>query len=319
MLDISVVICTYNCSNILADCLRNIAQQDMPPELYEIIVIDNNSTDNTKEVIKQIISEYRSHNWHYIFEPHQGLSLARNRGLLEAKGSIIVYVDDDAFVKPAWLRCLVKPFEEPDVFAVGGRIDLVFPYAPPKWLGDHFRGGLSEYRPMSDEVYNVTHIFQLPFGANMAFRKEGLLLVGGFDTELGRCGGQLLGGEETKLLAKIFNFGWKIVIQPQAVVEHMVPHKRMEKSYFYKLEKASLSQHLRFIKSLSFIPKIFFAIYFLVELILDALRFALKMIAFPKDERRFIMTFKLYRTYYKMMFTTNCIFNRREDKMEILN
>ncbi len=138
---ISAVVCAYNRASILRRMLESFFQQNYLNEIeYELIVVDNNSSDGTRRVV----GEYLEHpQCRYIFEERQGLSVARNRGGAEGKGDIVAFLDDDVIVDKDWLKRLQECFEETKADVVGGRVYLIVEKEPPKWLGPEFRMFLS--------------------------------------------------------------------------------------------------------------------------------------------------------------------------------
>jgi glucosyl-dolichyl phosphate glucuronosyltransferase len=229
---ISVAICTYNNAAKLAMALESLKGMVYPQGLeYEILVIDNNSKDETKQVV-----ESYAHVWgprlRYIFEPTQGLSHARNRAMKEAAGDVISYVDDDIKADPQWLSAIGAAFQKYAAAAVvGGKSYLVFPSSPPAWLSARCELILSRL-DYGDQAIVGTD--QDLFGVNFSIRKEWLQRVGGFDTSLGRCGRSLVSGEESDLLKRIRARGGIAVYEPAAVVGHIVPAERLKMRWFLR-------------------------------------------------------------------------------------
>jgi glycosyltransferase involved in cell wall biosynthesis len=227
---ISVAICTYNNAAKLAVALESLKDMACPPGLdYEILVIDNNSSDETKDVVEQ----YR-HVWgprlRYVFEPNQGLSHARNRAMKEAAGDILSYIDDDIKADAHWLSAVAGAFERyADAAVVGGRSYLLFPSNPPVWLSDKCQLLLSRLDYGDEAIVGTEEDL---FGLNFSVRKAWLERVGGFNTSLGRCGRSLLSGEESDLLKRIRALGGIAVYEPAAVVGHIVPPERMRIRWF---------------------------------------------------------------------------------------
>ena len=118
----SVIICTYNRVGLLSGALESIGHQKFDNKKFEIIVVDNNSTDYSKSLVESFIKKYP--NTRYIIEPHQGLSFARNRGWMEARGEYVAYIDDDARAEKNWLEVALMCFKEiqPEPKVVGGPI-----------------------------------------------------------------------------------------------------------------------------------------------------------------------------------------------------
>ena len=228
---ISVVVCTYNRAAVLERMLDSFFAQAGADECsHELIVVDNNSADDTREVAARF---ERFEGFRYVFEQRQGLSVARNRGVAEASGEIVAFLDVDVIVDKGWLRNLQGCFDESGAEAVGGRSYLVFEREPPTWLTAELRISLSEV-DLGRERKTVEGGQRL-YGLNMAFRKATLERVGGFDEQLGRRGKGLLGGEETVVFGRIAEQGGKIVYEPGAVVGHIVDKERTSWDYFKRL------------------------------------------------------------------------------------
>ena len=115
---ITVIICTYNRCDLLKSVMETLIDQKLPPDYYELIIVDNNSNDSTKEFVQKFTVQNSKYNIRYILEPNQGLSHARNRGWKEAKGEYVAYTDDDCKIPPEWLTVAKNTIEKysPDVF-----------------------------------------------------------------------------------------------------------------------------------------------------------------------------------------------------------
>lgn len=228
----SVVICTYNRANLLADSIRAVQMQDFPEKDYEILVIDNNSRDNTKEIVASAAkcSKVRIR---YIFEDRQGLSYARNTGIEQSSGEIVAFVDDDIDAADDWLKSIISAFESIDVVAAGGPIRPVWPFEKPAWLSEKWQGffTINEY-PQAKEKGEF-HPPHYPWGANMAFRRDAIIRAGMFSTDLGRVGTSLLSCEEKSLFQKIYSTGGKVAFAPAAVIHHKIPADRLNKLWLY--------------------------------------------------------------------------------------
>jgi glycosyltransferase involved in cell wall biosynthesis len=232
---ISVIVCTYNRAHTLRRMLeRFFSQQDLNRLDHEIIIVDNNSTDDTPQVAKEFSN--RS-GLCYVLEGRQGLSFARNRGIAEAAGDFVSFLDDDVLVDPRWLVNLQKCLDETHADAVGGRVELNFQAPPPPWLGPLFRMHLAELDLAPTRMVGLDRFGYS--GCNVTFRKQALQNVGGFDETLGRTGTQLRCYEETVVLYRIQSKEGKLVYDPAVRVEHLVGPERMTWPYFKRL---SLSQ-----------------------------------------------------------------------------
>ena len=226
----SVIICTYNRSDLLKESLLSVCKQDLANDQYEIVVVDNNSSDNTRQIVLDVAASSKV-KISYIFEKRQGLSFARNSGIEAAQGEIAVFTDDDIEAEPQWLRETVAAFCNPEIACVGGPIRPLWPFEKPQWLKKEREGFLtiSEF-----EATRETGRFSYPnypWGANIAFRKSVFSEVGVFPTELGRIGASLLSNEELDLCYRIEKAGYTISFAPQAVIHHKIPAQRMTKNW----------------------------------------------------------------------------------------
>ncbi|MCP4594302.1 MAG: glycosyltransferase [bacterium] len=231
---ISVIVCTYNRADLLARMLASFFEQSCLGDVdHELVVVDNNSSDDTRVTVEALQPRPTLH---YVFEARQGLSCARNRGVKEARGEIIVFLDDDVIVSDRWLEHIRACFDESGADAVGGRSYLVFEGDVPTWIRARFRRVLSEVDlgPTRQFVSDVARLA----GLNLGFRKSALMAAGEFDEGLGRTGGVLLGGEEAVMLRRVRAAGGVIAYDPDAVVGHITPQERLTWSYFAKLAAA---------------------------------------------------------------------------------
>ncbi|WP_312562785.1 glycosyltransferase [Anaerospora sp.] len=229
MIDISVIICAYNREQLLQDTLLACDKLFLDINA-EIIVVDNNSTDNTKQVVEDWMSALPQSPLQkfYLFEARQGLSHARNTGITNARGRIIAFLDDDAIPSENWLSNIYKAFTKyPDALALGGKILPNFEVPRPDWLAPKHETFLSIMDLGStDQEYPAG---KFPFGANMAFRKE-VFKTTLFPTNLGRKGNSLLSGEETALFQDVARQG-KIYYIPDIRVVHFIPKERLTKEW----------------------------------------------------------------------------------------
>lgn len=228
---ISVIVCTYNRRSSLKATLASLAQMTLPADFrWELIVVDNNSKDDTAAVVKEFAAT-SGLKVRYVFEGRQGLSYARNMGIQEASGDIMAFTDDDITFNSLWLHQLSQVFEEPDCLAAGGRILPVWSSAKPRWFYEErplsLRGVIGHF-DLGDEICETT---TAPFGANMAFRKEAFSRYGLFRTDLGRKGKALINGEETELCQRLIQAKEKITYTPRAIVYHPVLKEHTQKKY----------------------------------------------------------------------------------------
>ena len=229
-MDASIIICTYNRAESLHETLNALSSQRTNPNCrWEVIVVDNNSKDHTR----QVVEEFRQH-WPYLryeFEGKQGLSHARNHGINVAQGDVTLFTDDDVLPEPDWLETVLTGLEKYHADACGGFIAPIWERPPPEWLTERFYGFLAVRTERSDD-YPIIKSSEAPFGANMAIRQNVFERVGPFDTNRGRRGHVLASGEDGEMFERILAAGFKAVFLGQARVHHKVEAFRLTKRYF---------------------------------------------------------------------------------------
>jgi glycosyltransferase involved in cell wall biosynthesis len=231
MLEISVIICTYNRSNYLRQAIQSLAEQTLDRDSFEVIVVDNRSTDNTKDIVTKEF-EHLS-NLKYVYEPQQGLTYARNTGWKSAKTKYIAYLDDDAIASSGWLENILKAFAiSPKIGCVGGKIVPLWEDLRPEWLPDSLLCYLA-ILDMSEDALLLTD-GQYVFGANMSFDVAALQSVGGFDPELGRKGNNLLSNEELIVQKRLRIIGFECYYDSRVDIVHQIQSSRLTPDWFYQ-------------------------------------------------------------------------------------
>ncbi len=234
---LSVIICTYNREKYIGPLLESIAANALPQSEYEIILVDNNCTDNTHQVCDAFVSAHPGIRFRYVKETEQGLSAARNKGIKEAKGDILVYVDDDALVDSHYLRDYAEWFAaHPQTMACGGPIMPLYETQEPKWMTPYTKALLTAWMDYGDKVRTYPK-GRYPGGGNAAYRKEVFDKVGLFNTNLGRKGGNLMGSEEKDIFDKMRVMGMEILYLPTPVLHHIIPQAKLETDYFNRLTR----------------------------------------------------------------------------------
>jgi glycosyltransferase involved in cell wall biosynthesis len=228
---LSVVLSTYNRGDLLTDALQSVlAQKDSLTPPFELIVVDNNCTDRTRHIVGQVARD--DGRVHYVFEPKQGLSYARNAGLLEARAPLVAFTDDDVRVAPDWVLAIVRAFEEhPGVDMVGGRVLPLWPKEPPGWLTrDHWAPlALADHGDVALTV-RAEHPICL-VGANLACRRTVFDNVGGFATDLQRVKNGIGSLEDHEFLLRVLRTGRKGLYDPRIVVHAEIQPNRLERVY----------------------------------------------------------------------------------------
>lgn len=230
---ITVVICTWNRAKLLRAVLASIDRVHPPPaEGWDVLVVDNNSTDDTADVVEEFRRRLPVSR---VVETQQGLSSARNRACRVARGDYLIFTDDDVIVDARLLAEYARAFAaHPAASFFGGTIEPTFLAKPPRWLAKNFNRFASAYALRSGRpgMEALTTADFLPYGANMAFSRE-VLQDAPFSTRLGRRGAELIGGEETEFMARLLASGRQGVWVGPAKVEHVIGQDRMTKTYIW--------------------------------------------------------------------------------------
>ncbi len=230
---VSVLIGTYKRASWLREALAFITKQDYPLDRFEIIIVDNNSPDDTRAVVESF--SHAPQPPKYFLETKQGSSHARNRALAEASphAEIYLFTDDDVMGRTDWLRQMIAPLllaGNENVAGVGGETLPHFPDGEPAWLKGTFRafGYRTDLGPLTPK--------QLPSTANVAIRKSVLDRVGHFRPDLGRLPNRLTAGEDNDLMRRILAAGYTFWFNPHADLLHVVPASRLTFKYNCKLQ-----------------------------------------------------------------------------------
>jgi len=226
---VSVIVCTYNRAALLGQCLQSLVTQTLATEHYEIIVVDNGSTDRTQEVAHDFARRHGT--IRVVLEPRLGLSHARNTGIRHAQADYLAFIDDDARAFPDWVERIVAAFAEtdPPPVVVGGRILPIYEHPPPAWFDAFYEtsggGDAQVFLTSRWSCYNVC-------GGNMALEKRIALACGGFSPDFGMVGTQLRLGEDTDLVMRIYTQYAHILYDPTLRVHHWVPSWKLRPLYY---------------------------------------------------------------------------------------
>lgn len=225
------MICTRNRADLLRKAIASIVRQDFPRSVYEIVVVDNGSTDHTHGVVSEFQVDDRVV---YILEDRIGLCVARNTGWRSCRGSYVAYFDDDAIAQPGWLRAIGNAVERygPNTGVAGGRVDPMWEGARPKWLSDQIVGSLTivDWGPHEMMIPDLARAWLV--GSNMVVPKALLESLGGFDPRLDRIGNNLLSSGDIFLQKKIAERGYSVIYVPEIAISHLVPRSRLEQGWF---------------------------------------------------------------------------------------
>jgi glycosyltransferase involved in cell wall biosynthesis len=212
---ITIAVCTYNRKRILQECLYSLRNQKISQEIFNIIVVDNNSSDGTADFVQNMLMDWT--NAKYIFEPIQGLSHARNRALGETKTAWLAFLDDDAKARNNWIETILTTISKNDFDAFGGPYYAWYHFGqPPHWRPDTFDTYVAEqgYGPLQGATY-------IP-GGNCAIRVSAARECGGFAQNLGMVGKTCAYGEETALFKTMKASRYRLGYVPHMIIDHCV-------------------------------------------------------------------------------------------------
>lgn len=227
---VSAVICTRDRCKYLLGCLKALEKQTLSRQAFEVIVVDNGSTDDTRAIAQSFTSKYA--NFRYIHEERAGLAIARNTGIRHAQTDIIAFTDDDAEPDPTWLERILARFRQhgEQVGIVGGDVIPLWETPRPQWLNDLL------LRPLSAGLHWGTEARFLRSGewlveVNSAYSRAALERAGGFPEHLGRVGSTLLSGEGG-VNVLIERMGLRLFYDPAILVRHHIPASRLTQGWF---------------------------------------------------------------------------------------
>ena len=236
-LRITIAICTYNRAAYLKDTLKDLAAQDASVQDFEIVVVNNNSTDDTRAVCKEFEASYPEIGFRMVTESSQGLSWARNRAIAEADSPVLLFIDDDVFLPGSYISTVLRHLNEnPEVRCAGGRIQVSFDEEEngerPTWIpselmpmfGLHDLGDQKKRYPAGN----------FPRGGNMLVYQSVFDEQGTFDTRLGRTGARLLGSEEKAFFERIRKRGTELHYWPGMELTHRIGSARLTVDYLRK-------------------------------------------------------------------------------------
>ena len=235
----SIVIPTFNRCAFLRITLDSLTSLRTNLD-REILVVDNRSTDATRQVVESVIKSKPALTIRYCYEPIPGALSARHRGAFEAEGEILIFVDDDVITSPEWLDAIVETFDDPEVHLVGGKNLLKFESPPPEWINAFWerQGGRMWCADLSlldfgDEEMEIDPVDI--WSLNYAIRRATLFELGGFHPDIvPKPYEQYQGDGETGLAWKVKARGYKVIYQPKALIHHIIPDQRVNIEYFRK-------------------------------------------------------------------------------------
>jgi glycosyltransferase involved in cell wall biosynthesis len=232
---ISVIICSYNRADYIINAIDSLYRQTLEKNAFEVFVVDNNSSDNTAELVQSYIKQHADGNIIYLTEENQGASFARNTGASFAKGALVCFMDDDAIAEKDYLERIVTFFENhPDATGLGGRIIPKYIPAKPAWMSYHVSSLVGNF-----EYSNQVEIFKrgkYPLESNMIVLKKDFDAIGGFNTALPGVKGTLrIGGEGKDFFLRLQRSGGIVYYDPLIIVQHVVEVKKLTPHYMYRI------------------------------------------------------------------------------------
>ncbi len=236
---ISIIVPTRDRCSLLRKAIKSFVAQSLPADQFEIVVVDNGSTDATRETVEALQIEHPAHQLRYILEPAPGLLSGRHRGAKEARADLLVYTDDDIEAVPGWLAAIVSGFVDPKVQLLGGKNLPKYEGPVPHWIEQFWEavpdGGqycfYLSLLDLGDEPHKIDP--RLIFGCNFAIRAKALGDLGGFHPDLYPKGLEQFDGDGETGLAQAAEFrGYISMYEPKATVLHLVPASRMTPEYF---------------------------------------------------------------------------------------
>ena len=232
---ISVVICSYNRALYITDAMDSLYQQTIDKAFYEVIVVNNNSTDNTIPICEKYISEHQDAHFIFCNESKQGASFARNTGAAIATGELLCFMDDDAIAANDYLERIIQFFEtHTDAGGLGGRIIPKYIPEEPKWMSVYVSSMVGHFNYSQTVVEFSDNKY--PLESNMIVRHIDFNLIGGFNINLpGVVGTVRIGGEGKDFFFKLKALGRKIYYDPFIQVQHVVEIAKLTPEYLYRV------------------------------------------------------------------------------------
>jgi glycosyltransferase involved in cell wall biosynthesis len=226
------VICTHNRSEWLGVAIQSVLDQDPPSGGFEVVVVDNASSDGTRGTVEAFLE---SGIVRYVHESRLGLCHARNTGWQRARGQYIAFLDDDAVACSGWLAAVAEAFSTtPTPGVIGGRVEPIWGAPRPRWLSDDLAFGLAVL-DWSDRPHLITDVRrEWLAGVNLALPVSVLAQVGGFHPWLDRVGSRMLSSGDVFLQKQVIGQGHACLYWPKMAVRHRVPASRLSKTWFYR-------------------------------------------------------------------------------------
>lgn len=231
----SFITCTYNRDKYIAQTLKAVCKQIFDPTDYEIIVVDNNSTDSTAMICKEFKQKYSDCQFRYFKEINQGLSFALNRGIKEAQGEYLIFVDDDETIVPEHLERLNKHLNNyPDAVLAGSPVIPIYEEAKPKWMSHFTQRLIGGYFNQGDRPKKLD-AKNYPGTGHTIIKRELYEKYGYYNTELGRKGTSLIGAEDKDMFSRLKKNNIECYYFPDIPIYHHIPKEKLTDQFFQKL------------------------------------------------------------------------------------
>ena len=224
MIELSIAVCTYNRADVLPKCLESLSNQTISNELFEVVIIDNNSTDDTKKIADDFCQKY--YNFRYFFETRQGHSQARNRAIAEAKGKYLAYIDDDETVNREFAQLIIDCFNETDADVIGAQL---FTWVDSPKNPIFYNAKIYDFDLGSERKQMTPPGFDFGFGCgHSCFKKSLFDEVGLFSENFGIINGKLQMGEDSEMGYRLLKAGKVFYYEPGMKVQHKLRLKELE-------------------------------------------------------------------------------------------
>jgi glycosyltransferase involved in cell wall biosynthesis len=236
-LSLDIILPTFNRSHLLRECLESVFRASRPSEMiWRVTVVDNNSSDDTKQVVEWFVEKYGGL-IRYLFEEEQGRSAALNRGIAASDYLLMGFIDDDEQIDKGWLETVQRSYQErPDLDFIGGPSFGLWRAEKPSWLPSGYNGVLSADNPADVPEHPVPFSDPKSFlkGGNSVIRRSVFDRIGPYASHLGRVGNGFASCEDHELLLRVLDAGMHGLFVPGLIIHHVIPPERVTRSYYRK-------------------------------------------------------------------------------------
>lgn len=231
----SIITCTYNRAEYLRRTVESVCEQTFDPDNYEILIIDNNSTDNTADLCRSFIAENAHRRIYYFKEVNQGLSYALNRGIKESSGEFLIYIDDDETIRKEHLELLDKYLIGlPDAVLCASPVIPVYEREQPRWMSPFTQRLIGGYFGQGNNVKKLNKN-NYPGTGHTIIKRKLYEDFGCYNTNLGRSGSSLMGAEDKDMIYRLINNNIECYYLPEIPVYHHIPEYKLSNDFFQKL------------------------------------------------------------------------------------